>query len=164
MGVFLRLQRMRYMIWILIKFECIIFSFKRVFIARYGFQTYNPKLSSTFVDSVTDFSINYGDGSSYSGTIFYDKLSISGASIKSQQMAQITTVYYSQGNTVTIILNNNINLMCILFILNSNISKGIFGMGLKALSNSIPETVPFYTALYNSGAISRNAFSFWFNT
>ena len=63
---------------------------------------YNQKLSSTYKILGTSFKITYGDGTSYSGTAFYDKLNIAGATVSSQQMVQVTTGSFAQGDTVTI--------------------------------------------------------------
>ena len=71
-------------------------------IANYKFQMYNPGASSTYKNLGSAFTITYGDGTSYSGTAFYDKLNIAGATVSSQQMVQVTTGSFAQGDTVTI--------------------------------------------------------------
>ena len=63
---------------------------RRLFKVSLGLQTFNPSASSTFVSSSTSFNISYGDGSFFSGTQFTDTFKISGATVSSQQFAQIT--------------------------------------------------------------------------
>ena len=107
MGLFIILQELRFVNRLELFFKILIHFILLNNAAINGVQTYNSKLSSTYLNLGTAFSIKYGDGSSYSGTAFYDKLSISGATVKSQQMVQVTSGPLFKGDTVQICLNKN---------------------------------------------------------
>lgn len=73
---------------------------------------YHPNTSTTFVNTTTPFSLKYGDGSTTSGLVAYDTVSVAGAPIQAQSIDVAHTISAS---------------------LQSNSMDGILGLGFPSL-------------------------------
>ncbi|GAA6046458.1 hypothetical protein JCM3770_004932 [Rhodotorula araucariae] len=102
-----------------------------------GFTTFDPSKSSTAKNSTDRFSIAYGDGSTVSGPVYTDTVTVAGLSAENQHFSPVTTMGTDFGETPV---------------------DGILGMGFESISN-LGER-PFFQTLWEEGKVSQNLFSF----
>ncbi|KAI0782432.1 aspartic protease [Irpex lacteus] len=98
---------------------------------------YTASSSSTSSKKSGSFSIEYGDGSTVSGPIYTDTVSVAGLSISGQYFSPVTTLSSS---------------------FSSDPIDGIFGLAYPAISN-LGENPPFVTAI-NQGTVTSGVFGF----
>ncbi|GAA5975230.1 hypothetical protein JCM11641_004402 [Rhodosporidiobolus odoratus] len=103
--------------------------------------TFNPNSSSTANATGDQFSIFYGDGSSVSGPVYTDRVTVAGLTASGQTLAVVDSEAAGEmwGDTPV---------------------DGILGMGYTSLSNM--DSNPFFQNLYEQGIVRRNLFSFLF--
>ncbi|GAA5855680.1 hypothetical protein JCM8547_001642 [Rhodosporidiobolus lusitaniae] len=102
-----------------------------------SYDTFNPNSSSTAKATNEHFSIFYGDGSTVSGPVYTDTVTVAGLSATKQHLAVIDNMGTDFDGTPV---------------------DGILGMAYASLSN-IGET-PFFQSLFSQGHVTRNLFSF----
>ncbi|GAA5916784.1 hypothetical protein JCM5296_007388, partial [Sporobolomyces johnsonii] len=102
-----------------------------------GLNTYNPNASTTAVPTGKKLNIMYGDGSSVSGPIYQDTVSVAGV--------DVTNAYVAAANTVSSSFQDGP-------------VDGVLGMAYETISNS-GET-PWFQTAYSEGLVSQNSFSF----
>ncbi|GAA5924374.1 hypothetical protein JCM1841_001680, partial [Sporobolomyces salmonicolor] len=102
-----------------------------------GLNTYNPNASSTAVPTGKNLDIMYGDGSTVSGPIYQDTVSVAGV--------DVTNAYVAAANTVSTSFQNGP-------------VDGVLGMAYETISNSGDK--PWFQTAYSEGLVSQNSFSF----
>jgi len=100
--------------------------------------SYDPSSSSTSSEQSGTFQIQYGDGSTASGPIYTDDVSVAGISVTSQTLSAVTS---ESGDLV------------------GGPSDGLMGMGWPALSNLNAD--PYFWTAVSQGAVSEGVFSFY---
>ncbi|KAJ7435463.1 acid protease [Mycena galericulata] len=100
--------------------------------------TYDSSASSTSASEIGSFSIQYGDGSTVSGPIFTDTVSVAGITATSQYLAAVTTLSSSFTNDP---------------------ADGILGLAFPAISNL--KQNPFFVNADSQGVVSANQFGFF---
>ena len=103
---------------------------------------YTATKSSTYVANGKSFSITYGDGTKFSGTLSNDTLTIAGITVKSQTFAEITTQTK----------NFNVN----------PVVDGLMGMAHQSIANS--GSVPPFINMINQNPSLSPVFSFYLNS
>ncbi|GAA5851854.1 hypothetical protein JCM9279_001909 [Rhodotorula babjevae] len=103
-----------------------------------GFTTFDPSQSSTVENSTDSFQISYGDGSSVSGPVYTDTVTVAGLSAKSQHFSAVTNMGTDFFGATPV--------------------DGILGLGFETISN-LGER-PFFKTLWEEGHVSQNLFSF----
>lgn len=104
-----------------------------------GHDFYNPSLSTTFVNTTTPFALKYGDGSTTSGLLAFDTVTVAGAPIQAQSIDVPHTISAS---------------------LQSNSMDGIMGLGfpnLMSVQGVSGVTTPL-TSMLKQGLISTARF------
>ncbi|CAM4878847.1 unnamed protein product [Rotaria socialis] len=104
-----------------------------------GFNKYNSAESTTYVANGGNFSIGYGDGSSASGFLSVDVVTINGMAVKNQTFAECT---YLVGMT-------------------GDINDGILGLAFPSLTSDGEK--PFFYNMWSQGLIPQAIFSFYLN-
>ncbi|CAF3334795.1 unnamed protein product [Rotaria socialis] len=104
-----------------------------------GFNKYNSAESTTYVANGENFSIGYGDGSSASGFLSVDVVTINGMAVKNQTFAECT---YLVGMT-------------------GDINDGILGLAFPSLTSDGEK--PFFYNMWSQGLIPQAIFSFYLN-
>ncbi|CAF1525259.1 unnamed protein product [Rotaria magnacalcarata] len=104
-----------------------------------GFNKYNSAESTTYVANGKKFSISYGDGSSASGILSVDVVTINGVAVKNQTFAECT---YLVGMT-------------------GDINDGILGLAFPSLTSDGEK--PFFYNMWSQGLIPEATFSFYLN-
>jgi cathepsin D len=103
--------------------------------------TYDSSASSTYVANGEAFSIEYGDGSSVSGILSEDTVTLGGLAVTSQIFAEATkepgSDFVDEG------------------------FDGILGFGYQAIAESNAPTV--FNNMYSEGLVDDNVFSFYLN-
>jgi len=102
---------------------------------------YDSSASSTYVENGKKFSIEYGDGSTATGTLCDDTVTVGGLAVTGQAFAEITK---ESGIEFTLPYD------------------GILGMGYQAISST--DSVPVFNNMYTQGLVDENLFSFYLNT
>ncbi|KAI0094230.1 acid protease [Irpex rosettiformis] len=102
-----------------------------------GKDKYTASASSTSVRRSGTFSIQYGDGSTVSGPIYTDTVSVASLSVTGQYFSPVTTLSSSFANDPI---------------------DGIFGLAYPAISN-LGQNPPFNTAI-NQGKVTAGVFGF----
>ncbi|KAJ9126685.1 hypothetical protein QFC24_001715 [Naganishia onofrii] len=97
---------------------------------------YTPSASSTSKDQGRTFSISYGDGSTTSGEVYTDTVTVAGLTAKSQAVGYATTASSTTGATF----------------------DGLVGMAYQSLSTE--RAPPLFSTLYSQGAVSSGLFAF----
>ncbi|KIJ46567.1 hypothetical protein M422DRAFT_249717 [Sphaerobolus stellatus SS14] len=98
---------------------------------------YTPSSSGTSIAKSGTFSIEYGDGSTVSGPIFSDTVTVAGVKAVNQTFSAVTTLSSSfQGDPI----------------------DGVLGMAFPQLSNL--DADPFFNTAYLQGAVSQGVFAF----
>ncbi|CAF4124567.1 unnamed protein product, partial [Rotaria magnacalcarata] len=100
---------------------------------------YNSAESTTYVANGKKFSISYGDGSSASGILSVDVVTINGVAVKNQTFAECT---YLVGMT-------------------GDINDGILGLAFPSLTSDGEK--PFFYNMWSQGLIPEATFSFYLN-
>ncbi|KAH9895126.1 acid protease [Cubamyces lactineus] len=98
---------------------------------------YNPASSSSETRKSGTFSIKYGDGSTVSGPVYTDTVSVAGVSVKNQ--------YFSPVNTLSAMFG-------------SEADDGILGLAFPAISNL--RQSPFFNSAKSQGAVKNGVFAF----
>jgi len=98
---------------------------------------YTSSASSTSAQQSGTFSIQYGDGSTVSGPVYTDTVTVAGVKVTGQTFSAVTTLSDSFSNDPI---------------------DGILGLGLSGLSNLNAD--PFFVSAFKQGAVSQNEFSF----
>ncbi|CAF4753256.1 unnamed protein product [Rotaria socialis] len=104
-----------------------------------GFNKYNSAESATYVTNGEKFSISYGDGSSASGILSVNVVTINGMAVKNQAFAECT---YLVGMT-------------------GDINDGILGLAFPRLTSDGEK--PFFYNMWSQGLIPQAIFSFYLN-
>lgn len=104
-----------------------------------GHKIYNTAASSTAVDQRRTFSIEFGDGSTVSGEVFHDTVSIAGLTATGQ--AVVAASQYSSG-----------------FALSESPPDGLMGMAFQAISNS--NSPPVFQTMIADGQTTSPVFGF----
>ncbi|KAL5507783.1 hypothetical protein ACEPAH_5401 [Sanghuangporus vaninii] len=104
-----------------------------------GHKKFNTAASSTAVDQRETFSIEFADGSTVSGEVFHDTVSIAGLTATDQ--AVVAATQYSDG-----------------FALAVSPPDGLMGMAFQAISNS--NSAPVFETLVAQGQASAPVFGF----
>ncbi|KAL5529952.1 hypothetical protein ACEPAF_6209 [Sanghuangporus sanghuang] len=104
-----------------------------------GHEKFNTAASSTAVDQHQTFSIEFADGSTVSGEVFHDTVSIAGLTATDQ--AVVAATQYSAG-----------------FALDVSPPDGLMGMAFQAISNS--NSPPVFATLVAQGQTSAPVFGF----
>ncbi|KIO28276.1 hypothetical protein M407DRAFT_22486 [Tulasnella calospora MUT 4182] len=94
--------------------------------------------SSTYKNSSTPFTIRYADGSSATGKVATDKVTVAGLSVETQGFGAVTK---ETGNFL------------------DSSSAGLMGLGFPA--NAASGATPFFINLANQGSLASNVFSFY---
>ncbi|KAJ3963882.1 protease [Lentinula raphanica] len=102
---------------------------------------YDPSASSSSEAQGGSFNIQYGDGSTVSGPIFVDNVTVAGISVSGQHFAAVTNLSRSVAQTPF---------------------DGILGMGYSTLSNLNAPT--FFETAVKQGAVPSPEFSFFLST
>ncbi|KPV77463.1 uncharacterized protein RHOBADRAFT_51313 [Rhodotorula graminis WP1] len=102
-----------------------------------GFTTFDASQSSTAENSTDSFQISYGDGSTVSGPVYTDTVTVAGLSASSQHFSAVDDMGTDFGDTPV---------------------DGILGLGFETISN-LGER-PFFKTLWEEGHVSQNLFSF----
>jgi len=102
-----------------------------------GFTTFDSSQSSTVENSTDSFQISYGDGSSVSGPVYTDTVTVAGLSAVAQHFSAVSNMGTDFGATPV---------------------DGILGLGFETISN-LGER-PFFKTLWEEGHVSQNLFSF----
>ncbi|CCO29280.1 hypothetical protein BN14_03288 [Rhizoctonia solani AG-1 IB] len=102
-----------------------------------GHNSYDPSASSTSVAKSGDFSIQYGDGSTSSGPIYTDTVTVAGMTATKQYFSAVTSESES---------------------FSSDPSDGLVGLAFSSISQIGQPTI--IQTLYSSGAISEPTFGF----
>ncbi|CAK5266672.1 unnamed protein product [Mycena citricolor] len=103
-----------------------------------GKTKYSPSGSSTSASKSGSFSIQYGDGSTVSGPIYTDTVSVAGVSVTKQYLAGVTTLS-SEFTT--------------------DPADGLLGLAFPAISNLGHN--PYFQTAISEGAVSANRFGFY---
>ncbi|CCM02235.1 uncharacterized protein FIBRA_04315 [Fibroporia radiculosa] len=103
--------------------------------------SYDPSASSTSEEQSGTFSIEYGDGSTASGPIYTDDVSVAGISVTGQYLSGVTS---ETGNLV------------------GSPSDGLMGMAWPALSQL--DANPFFWTAIDQGAVSEGVFGFYLSS
>ncbi|CAK5266694.1 unnamed protein product [Mycena citricolor] len=103
-----------------------------------GKTKYNPNQSSTSTRESGSFSIQYADGSTVSGPIYTDTVSVAGVSVTQQYLSGVTTLSSS---------------------FTSGPADGLLGLAFPAISNLGQD--PYFQTAINEGAVSANQFGFY---
>ncbi|CDO69362.1 hypothetical protein BN946_scf184961.g4 [Trametes cinnabarina] len=98
---------------------------------------YNPASSSTDARKSGTFSIQYGDGSTVSGPVYTDTVSVAGVKAKNQYFSPVSTLSSMFG---------------------SQSDDGILGMAFPAISNL--KQSPFFNTAKSQGAVKSGVFGF----
>jgi len=98
---------------------------------------YASSASSTSAKQSGTFTIQYGDGSTVSGPVYTDTVTVAGVKVTGQTFSPVTT------------LSNSFS---------SDPIDGILGLGLRALSNLNKD--PFFVSASSQGIVSQKEFSF----
>ncbi|OSD06723.1 acid protease [Trametes coccinea BRFM310] len=98
---------------------------------------YNPASSSTEARKSGSFSIQYGDGSTVSGPVYTDSVSVAGVSVKNQYFSPVSTLSSMFGTQA---------------------DDGILGMAFPAISNL--RQSPFFNTAKTQGAVKTGVFGF----
>ncbi|CAF4889152.1 unnamed protein product [Rotaria socialis] len=104
-----------------------------------GFNKYNSAESTTYVANGETFSISYGDGSSVSGFLSVDVVTINGMAVKSQTFAECTYLVGMTGDK----------------------NDGILGLAFPNLASDGEK--PFFYNMWSQGLIPQAIFSFYLN-
>ncbi|KAJ7751282.1 acid protease [Mycena maculata] len=99
---------------------------------------FNPNSSTTAVHRPGTFSIEYGDGSTVSGAVYTDTVTVAGVKATNQAFSTVTTLSTSFAQ---------------------NPADGILGMAYPSISN-LGEN-PFFTTAHSEGAVRKNSFGFF---
>ncbi|CAG8659600.1 12171_t:CDS:2, partial [Acaulospora colombiana] len=103
-----------------------------------GHKTYDPSASSTSQDTGNPFSLSYGDGSTVSGEVFTDAVSVAGLAAQDQAVGAATE--YSSG------------------LQSSNFpADGLMGMAFQEISGY--NESPFFFTLISQGQVSESVFA-----
>ncbi|CAE6444159.1 unnamed protein product [Rhizoctonia solani] len=102
-----------------------------------GHNSYNPSASSTSQSQSGDFSIEYGDGSTSSGPIYTDTVTVAGLTATNQYFSAVTSESQSFA---------------------SDPSDGLVGLAFSSISQIGQPTI--IETLYSSGVISEPTFGF----
>ena len=102
-----------------------------------GKHKYNAAASSSSVHKPGTFSIQYGDGSSVSGPVYTDTVSVAGVTAKGQYFSPVTTLSDSFGDETL---------------------DGILGMAYRELSEFNED--PFFNSAQAQGAVPSGVFAF----
>ncbi|CAF2122559.1 unnamed protein product [Rotaria magnacalcarata] len=108
-------------------------------LSTYGFNKYNSGESTTYVANGKIFSISYGDGSSASGILSVDVVTINGIAVKNQTFAECTSLRGMTGD----------------------INDGILGLAFPSLTSDGEK--PFFYNMWSQGLIPQAIFSFYLN-
>ncbi|KAJ9098804.1 hypothetical protein QFC19_006281 [Naganishia cerealis] len=100
------------------------------------FDTYNPSSSSTAKNAGRTFTISYGDGSTTSGQVYTDSVTVAGLTAQNQAVGFATTASSTTGATF----------------------DGLVGMAYQSISTE--QAAPFFASLYSQGAVSSGLFAF----
>ncbi|PCH37777.1 acid protease [Wolfiporia cocos MD-104 SS10] len=100
--------------------------------------TYDPSASSTSEEQSGTFEIEYGDGSTASGPIYTDDVSVAGISVTGQYLSAVDS---ESGDLV------------------GDVADGLMGMGWPALSQL--DADPFFWTAIDQGAVSQGVFGFY---
>ncbi|KAG9017511.1 hypothetical protein FRB90_000984 [Tulasnella sp. 427] len=100
--------------------------------------TFKPASSSTFKDSSNSFNIRYQDGSSATGKVATDKVTVAGLTVHTQGFGAVTK---ETGNFL------------------AGPSAGLLGLGFKA--NAASGAKPFFINLVEAKSLASNVFSFF---
>ncbi|CAK5266726.1 unnamed protein product [Mycena citricolor] len=103
-----------------------------------GKTKYTASRSSTSTSQSGSFSIQYGDGSTVSGPIYTDTVSVAGVTVTQQYLAGVTTLS-SQ--------------------FSSSPEDGLLGLAFPAISNLGQD--PYFQTAISEGAVSANRFGFY---
>ncbi|KAJ3983234.1 acid protease [Lentinula detonsa] len=107
-----------------------------------GKRNYNSSLSSTSQNKTgVKFSIQYGDGSTVSGPIYSDTITVAGVKVQGQEFAAVTNLSSSFA---------------------SDPVDGVFGLGFPSISNL--KANPFFVNAVQQNAVTTKAFSFYLAT
>jgi len=98
---------------------------------------YDASHSSTSASKSGTFEIHYGDGSTVSGPVYSDTVSVAGISAKNQVFSPVTTLSSS---------------------FSQDPIDGILGLAFPAISNL--NYTPFFQSAHQQGAVKTNQFSF----
>ncbi|KAG9040734.1 Type I transmembrane sorting receptor [Tulasnella sp. UAMH 9824] len=101
-------------------------------------QLFDSSSSSTYKASSTPFMIQYADGSSATGKVATDKVTVAGLSVRKQGFGAVT-------KETGVLLNGP--------------SAGIMGLGFTA--NAASGAIPFFINLVNQCDLASNVFSFY---
>ncbi|CAF2130644.1 unnamed protein product [Rotaria magnacalcarata] len=104
-----------------------------------GFNKYNSAQSTTYVANGETFSISYGDGSSASGFLSVDVVTINGMAVKNQTFAECTYLVGMTGDK----------------------NDGILGLAFPNLTSDGEK--PFFYNMWSQGLIPQAIFSFYLN-
>ncbi|KAL1945326.1 hypothetical protein VTO73DRAFT_2177 [Trametes versicolor] len=96
---------------------------------------YNASSSSTSVPKSGTFSIQYGDGSTVSGPVYAETVSVAGITVKNQTFSPVTTISPSFG---------------------SEADDGLLGLAFPAISNL--RQSPFFNTAKTQGAVKTGVF------
>ncbi|KAI0916959.1 hypothetical protein AcW2_007216 [Taiwanofungus camphoratus] len=99
--------------------------------------TYNPSSSSTSQEQSGTFQISYGDGSSASGPIYQDTVSVAGAAVKGQTFSAVTKESEQ---------------------FRQNSIDGIMGMAFADISSL--KASPYFMTAINQSVVSQGVFAF----
>jgi len=100
--------------------------------------TYKSSSSSTSDKESGSFSIEYGDGSTVSGPVYEDTVTVAGIKVKNQKFSPVTTLSSSFADDP---------------------ADGILGLAFPAISNL--NANPFFVNADSQGAVSSNEFGFY---
>ncbi|KAH9895122.1 protease [Cubamyces lactineus] len=98
---------------------------------------YNPSSSSSGARKGGEFSIQYGDGSTVSGPVYTETVSVAGVTVKNQYFSPVDTISSSFG---------------------SEADDGILGLAFPAISNL--QKSPFFNTAKSQGAVKNGVFGF----
>ncbi|KIK55986.1 hypothetical protein GYMLUDRAFT_248204 [Collybiopsis luxurians FD-317 M1] len=100
--------------------------------------TFDASASSTSSEQSESFSIQYGDGSTVSGPVYTDTVSVAGVTVTGQTFSPVTTLSSSFADDPI---------------------DGILGLAFPAISNLNAD--PFFVTANSQGAVSSNEFGFF---
>ncbi|KAF9065022.1 acid protease [Rhodocollybia butyracea] len=100
--------------------------------------TYKASASSTSTEKSGSFSIQYGDGSTVSGPVYEDTVTVAGVTVTNQTFSPVTTL--SSG-------------------FSGDPTDGILGLAFPAISNLNAD--PFFVTANSQGAVTSNEFAFY---
>lgn len=102
-----------------------------------GFSTFDATASSTAKNTSDRFSISYGDGSTVSGPVYTDTVTVAGLSAENQHFSPVTDMGTDFGDTTV---------------------DGLMGLAFPTISNLGEK--PFFQTLWDEGKVDENLFSF----